>query len=575
MLKRSKISLMAFISVSLVIIILISLYPDFFVNAEEGSFSCIDSWNVSEDSFQRSDFEFSSTGISNSSNHVDYYNSCYENGFNIGGIYEPYVSTMTSNYSLVNYFSFYDNVDDFIRVGGATEDSFIVCNRNYFCVYTDVLMNSDFGADYNGCVPCFRTSGSFANTLGLFDYSDSQIIDGKTYYRYFQNQNLVSSNLPIYYYDGFDWSFSSLNDLQNMDNPIADSGSSSVFPDGSGGTPVNNLILNSPDFHFSNKTYTPPYSSVINSGDHIPNGTITFNALLNDYQTANASNFNLEFSYKLIYNVDYTNHLNNDIGPFKQTSTLLNNKKNLSIPFVSGVTTVPLTDFINDDNSYTVKFSDVFSQLNYDSYNLSSLLAQSREVTSISYNKFDLYCICQIVSNGAKSNPYNEWYNPINKKGFLVSDAITSNNYPYAILPDSQADSNPDSTNINPDPSVPGPAGSSSDSNSNSTANGNSVVVNNNPTFNNNNSNVNSNDNSTPWLIDHLFGPDTVSNGAIGDNKISDLTDTTGTNNWIEVMKQSFSFVPVGFFNQLQLFFGICLGILVVALILRIILDLL
>ena len=52
MLKRSKISLMAFISVSLVIIILISLFPNFFVQAAriEPAFNFVNDFGLDDSS---------------------------------------------------------------------------------------------------------------------------------------------------------------------------------------------------------------------------------------------------------------------------------------------------------------------------------------------------------------------------------------------------------------------------------------------------------------------------------------------------------------------------------------------
>ena len=572
MLKRSKISLMAFISVSLVIIILISLYPDFFVHAADNLTFASD-FDISDEPLTIENTDNPNLPfVSDNSNAVTLYNYWYDQGFPYGVDDNQAIYYEDGSYSICadSYFLYFAQ---------APKDSFIVCYYNsvineklVYVFYPDteelrqVMAANPFIGGELYSSSGFSTAGTYSSPHD----GSSKIIDGINYIYVNLSHNIVSTRMPIYYTEDFD-NLTSINGLTNYNYTSPGGGSDSdLYPDGSGGSPANNLYLESPDFHFSNKKYTPPYSSVINSGDSVPDGAISFNCLLNDYQTSNASNFSLEFSYKLIYNVDYKNHLNNDIGPFKQTSSLLNNKKNLSIPFVSGETSVPLTDFINDNNTYTISFSDVFSQLNYDSYNLIGLLAQSREVTSIDYKKFDLYCNVRLVSQGAKSNLYSEWYNPITKKGFLVSDAITDNNNPFVMNPNDQADSNPDSSNIIPDSGLNG--GSDSSSNSNAS---NNVVINNNPTINNNNSNVNSNDNSTPWLIDHLFGPNTVSNGAIGDNKVESLTETTGANNWLEVMKQSFSFVPDGFFNQLQLFFGICLGILVVALILRIILDLL
>ena len=598
MLKRSKISLMAFISVSLVIIILISLYPDFFVNASDfngkvildNDFYITKNFSLLDTSMSRSESGFSEPQnwvYPKSSDSFSY--GAYNNVVKSSNFFYPAGAEV---YLYSDYFAFTfgrDSGDD----GNAGNVAFTsVPSGSFWVKFADDSSKIYVPVDKLDSDLTFSIwELSTFDTTGYLSYekpgrsSEPLTIDGVQYYVYSCNYAVnckymycSSSSCPFYFVDSSSKDITSMSELgDNLNYKQTSSGGSgggsdsSVFPDGSGGSPANNLYLQSPDFHFSNKKYTPPYSDVINSGDSVPDGSITFNCLLNDYQTSNASNFSLEFSYKLIYNVDYKNHLNNDIGPFKQTSSLLNNKKNLSIPFVSGETSVPLTDFINDNNTYTISFADVFSQLNYDSFNLTGLLAQSREVTSIDYKKFDLYCNVRLVSQGAKSNLYSEWYNPITKKGFLVSDAITDNNNPFVMNPDFQADSNPDSSNIQPDFSVPG----SGDSSSSSSSSNNNVVVNNNPTFNNNNNNNIQNDNSTPWLINKLFGAGTVQNGAIGDNKVESLTETTGANNWLEVMKQSFSFVPSSFFNQLALFFGICLGILVVALILRIILDLL
>ena len=139
MLKRSKISLMAFISVSLVIIILISLYPDFFVNADGTGLDLTNTLNI-DDSFLTSEsLNISSSCLysDSSTEAIDSYSSLVSNNIYFDNIYTNPVSTYISSNNCDKYVSFFDQSSGYgsIAFCPCNDSCFVVINRSYFRVY--------------------------------------------------------------------------------------------------------------------------------------------------------------------------------------------------------------------------------------------------------------------------------------------------------------------------------------------------------------------------------------------------------------------------------------------------------
>lgn len=363
------------------------------------------------------------------------------------------------------------------------------------------------------------------------------------------------------------------------------------------GTDDNNLVLENGDWHFQSSNYSAPYSNVIDTGSIYPKGSATFISELTDYQLEHLSNFEVVYSFTFDLDVDYQNWGTNDIGYFKQTSKLLNNKKNFKAQFHFDFNDDPdlvqnLSDFHSSGDSKSFTFQRLFENLHGTSGNLSNLLLQMKELDSVSYNKFDLYCTAWVDSKNTvnSSGKITEWYNPMNKKGYTTDDSGKSNPNPYIPSPEDQGNED-----VKPKPNTPGPGGNDPSNtdpgNTDVTSSGNgsvNVTVQNNPTFNNN---VNSSSSSSGSGTDltnpenagvvnfyNTFNPFTLLFGKLtGDNRVDTekVSEVTGVNPFLEIMSQTFSFVPVGFWSTLLGFFVACVSIFIVAFIIRIILDLL
>lgn len=338
--------------------------------------------------------------------------------------------------------------------------------------------------------------------------------------------------------------------------------------DSSNETADNNLVIDGSDWIFKNSKYSAPYNSSINTGDIYPNGSITFQFDPTSYQTNHPEEFYLTFTFYMDYSVTYKNWTGAS-DPFQETNKLLNNTKTYSHVYdysdndISYLD-VPLSEFISNGNSKSWTWKDIFDKLD----NFSSVLLRSKEITEISYNKFNLYCTAFINYNNKSSGYYTEWYNPMSKKGLTTDTSGTINKDPY----NGDNNNDPDSSNTPDDTNAPGEGGNNGGNNSSSsTSSTGSIVINNNPTFNNNSTNTNNLTGDSGNTFNNLV------QSMVGDNNITseNIADTTGTNGFIQFMNNTFSFVPSSFYTALLGFFVTTLAILVIAFVLRIILDLL
>ena len=320
-------------------------------------------------------------------------------------------------------------------------------------------------------------------------------------------------------------------------------------------TPDNNLVMTDGDWIFKNEKYTAPYDQNFPTGSVYPNGSVSFSFNPTSYQTSNPSAFELVFTFYFKYDVNYKNW-NQAFSVFEETSQLLNNTKRYSHTYNyndNGAVNieVPLSEFISNGNTKSWTWQDIFDKLENGAF--ASVLANSRELYSVSYNKFDLTATAYIKSADDKSGNITEWYNPMNKKGYTTDDSGSLNKNPYV-----DTDSNPgDGGN------APGDAGNNGDS----ISSGGGVTIYN---YNNNNNNGGSVSSDTNNFTN-------VFNKLIGDNKVTSesIAGSSGVNGFITFMNNTISSVPFMFFTQLLTFFTTCLAILVVAFVLRMLLDIL
>lgn len=493
----------------------------------------------------------------------------------------------------------FDSTYSFWRQSGTTN----AISDITFCHNTDgtlsLMLNDGYvSIDYDNMQNYkFRNPSSYyGSTIYRFDWNGSKLV----YNRYYNGGSYTSCQ-DI---DGYIASTSPMNMYypsyyQNLNYVLIDgkvgkgsggiSGIEAPYPDE---TASNNLVLSQADYIFTHQTYYAPYSSEINTGSATPVGTITFKGQPNEYQIAHPEQFTVRLRFHFDYNVDYMNWNTSEFGYFKRTSQILKNQKNLKMGLGNAQYDIPMTTFIQNKNSVDLVIKDVFDTLSSNGNTLTGLLAQSKEVTSISYNDFLLTCYANIVSGEEVSGAYIENYNFNSRKGLTTNKDIENNKNPYISNPIDQADDDPDTTNITPKPNVPGPGGSDdngggSTSNNTTTTNGNgSIVINNNPTFNNNpsasasggGSSGGTTPNESAFNFYTIFNPVSFfTNLLVDKNKAtaSNLQEATGINAWFQIVNTTYTFIPQQVWTILLACLGAFISITLIAFIIRIILDLL
>lgn len=454
---------------------------------------------------------------------------------------------------------------------------YVSTNDEVKVLFDGQSLNLNYDSNYNYLTPPSVYGGSPCT----FTYSNGSLtnqswLSGGSYKNISDCDYILYSTAPInMYYQNAD---RNLNYLLIEGNVGKGSGGFDVTPSYPDESADNNLVFAQSDFIFTHQTYYAPYSSSINTGSSVPVGTISFKGQPNNYQLEHPEEFTLQIRFVFEYDVDYKNQTGSEVSYFKKTSTLLNNEKNLRINFGNSQPYfIPLTTFIQNKNNADFVIKDVFDNLLSDGNSLTGLLAQSKEITSLRYNKFLITCYANIIANNQTSGGYIENYNFNSRMGATTTNNIETNPNPYTPKPSDQASDDPDTSNITPKPNVPGPGGSDdttspSTNTTTTTSNGGSqIVITNSPTFNNNSSassNATSNGNGggmIPTLLSYL------SNGQ--QSSVSTMQNVADTNGWLNVVNSTYTFVPVSVWNSLIFYFGIALSILIVGFIISVVIK--
>lgn len=419
-----------------------------------------------------------------------------------------------------------------------------------------------------------------SDTISMSNNNISEVVLSENYYVY--SSNGVNYGKPILSNSNIPFTLAHIHNENGVNQFIEESPvevnyllnsliNDGVFNDpnnnGSSENANNNLVIGGSDWIFKNSKYSAPYNSNINTGDIYPSGSVTFSFEPNQYQLDHSDEFYLTFTFYMDYSVTYKNwNAAND--PFQSTNSLLNNTKTYTHVYdynVDGVSyiDVPLSEFISSGNSKSWTWKEIFDKLD----NFSSVLLRSKEITEISYNKFNLYCTAFINSDNKSSGYYTEWYNPMSKKGLTTDTSGNINKDPY----NGDNNNDPDSSNSPTDINAPGEGGNNGNTSGSSNSSTGSIVINNNPTFNNNSSNNNNLTGDSGNTFNNLV------QSMVGDNNITsdNIAETTGTNGFIQFMNNTFGFVPNSFYLALLGFFTTTLAILIVAFVVRLILDIL
>lgn len=515
--------------------------------------------------------------------------------------YEKFVDLLSNNLLSVptndEYFDYgfnycfigYEDVGYTFYANTLPDGSFItvVNDTSGFCIYApaDSFVHKNNNGDY---IYSVDTSYARFNDSGFTQFQTQTYttveIDGVRYARWYtgRNNNLAYSNLPIYPWTSFYSDPTSLNDLGTQVNP-------SFKPLG-GENAVNNLYFQNPDWHFSNKSYSAPYKSLLITSDVVPNGNVSFDFDLTDYQKT-ASDLTLHCIFQFKMGIKYTN-TGGEVLDFKNTqewfgisdgSALLAKIFNYSVD-------IPINEYRSTGAKFT--FDNLFSELiDSDNNSLKTYLLQMREIDSIEYYAFDLYCTANLSGDGVQGNNYTEWYNPMSKYGYTTDTSGTRNDYPYlGEYNNSLASGNT---------GAPGIAGNNGNYNSDfDFSNGfyspsaGSSSMNYNPSYSGGSNNGNASAspsvnvstggvtvNTGSGLVDPKPVVDYVDNNLLPNTSdygyVEKIEDSIDSNGFLQVMNQSFTFVPQSVWNDLAFYFNIFLGMLVGFFGLRLILDIL
>lgn len=556
----------------------------------DGDYNLVSLYNIEKpfvnDDFQSDDleipwFSFSSTNYSGYTNIQNMINNnllSFPTGLTDCDYSFPYYYIGYSDYNSQPYSSLLPS-GSFLTV---------VNDESGFCLYApaDAFINNNVSDGYIYSV--YNNVQRYNVSTGFLDSSSASWstveIDGVRYARFYTGRNnyLAHSNLPIYPWTSFWNDPSSLDDLGAQVNP-------SFKPIG-GENAVNNLYFQNPDWHFSNKSYSAPYKSLLITSDVVPDGNVSFDFNLTDYQKT-ASDLTLHCIFQFKMGIKYTN-TGGEVLDFKNTqewfgisdgSALLAKIFNYSVD-------IPINEYRSTGAKFT--FDDLFSELiDSDNNSLKTYLLQMREIDSIEYYAFDLYCTANLSGDGVQGNNYTEWYNPMSKYGYTTDTSGTRNDYPYlGEYNNSLASGNT---------GAPGIAGNNGNYNSDfDFSNGfyspsaGSSSMNYNPSYSGGSNNGNASAspsvnvstggvtvNTGSGLVDPKPVVDYVDNNLLPNTSdygyVEKLEQSIDSNGFLQVMTNTFTFVPQSVWNDLAFYFNIFLGMLVGFFGLRLILDIL
>ena len=355
--------------------------------------------------------------------------------------------------------------------------------------------------------------------------------------------------------------------LPGFENMEGSSGGS-----GSGETSENNLYLRDSKWNFS----IPKWSNLTGYS-----GNATFSASLNDFQQENLSDFYLEFSFTIHTQQSYVNshYVPSDGGSSGGGhGTEIYDASALSTGYLSAIfkyvdsstgndhVQVSLQDFYNQGSSKAFMtlngiFDRCFKTGFSGSTSSTSFVSWYNEAVSSSQyttTKAILYCYATLYDSGGNaSGNCVYYYDLLNGTSGVTDSSMSINDNPYVDEDGNIEGSTPEDSNGN----------NITNNNSNSGVNVTQTV---------NVNNDSSDSKSWLWtLITSLLtsGNDelTISEAGMSDT----LVTLVGINPWISLMSTTFGFVPATVWVTLSAAFVIVLGILVVAFILRIVLDLL
>lgn len=535
------------VSVIIISVVLILLFCNGLVVNADDTFSLVDKYNIPENSFSWDQIgnNFPCPDITGDPTGV---NSRYMNYYNTG------LNALISNEQYFDYplYLCNSNIEDStsgeLNVYSIPEGSFLVYNGGNF--------DTEYRTYYFVFVPVdVGVSSLFCQRFGVssrpFDYTSKynnveQIIDGVSYVRFrFSDRYIIHrTNLPIYYFNNSD--ILTIETLEGLDdlNPYSSGSSSVLYPDGSGGAADNNLVLKNPDFKWNVPKYWSNVNSIYPQEVYTSNwgsGTVSFSALLNDYQLDNLDKFDLAIDFYVYFEINGLQSYGSEVSTKKAS------KFNMDTIYIS------LSDFYNNGQSVSYNLNTLFDLYlkNANDDSLLSYIEPFKHYYQIDY--WDWYIngyvnLVESSDHSSKSGNYIEGYNFISQVSKEYSDNITNNDNPY--IPDNEDDI---------------PVKDPEDSQTITNSNGQIVLTNN----DNDNITINGNGEVAEDIVNNLIPSDGV--GGLSDQ----LQEHLDSNGWLSVLKSTFPMFGVDFWDMVGTYFLIALGVCVTGFVLRIILDLL
>ena len=432
-----------------------------------------------------------------------------------------------------------------------------------------------------------NNSGSYLSLADSFSFSDDMLISGNYTHRFvFSNIDVYGTNTNVSGDDLLSTSdYSNINYCiydENGDliynNPISGGGSDAP-PEGS----QNNLYMESASWKLMNKY---PYGN----GTNFTVGNVSFSGQCNDYMIQHPEEFQIVYTFEIDTQLYYRVTQDYSWGVSKvftaSNGVNISNAVAANFSFQSDGFTQSLSDFMSGSYGKVFSLDEIYESADcttafnghlandFTAKDFNDMLGTAFGNAVIqNISDSNSLNVCQFKYYNVTCNAYIEAINKVSPTSNLhprsglatsvfdlvtghtvrTSDDITYNNNPYYDN-DTETDSDIVPTSDIPSSNATGGSATSS-------SGGNSQIV-----------NVNGNDSAKylPTLINKLV-PDTNGDGGLSES----FQNLTNSNGWIQYMSATFYFVPADVWTNLNTYFVAFIGIIGVAFIIRIILDLL
>lgn len=586
--RKEKLYIRLFAFITACIIAIVSIYFCGFTSLADGNVSLVEMYGINDNTVTYGDYqEYDSSKLC-----PDNLESYYLNAVSLG-LSVP--SNVVENNPNIN-----DGFGDYVcllRNDGALVGVLVVPSNSKVLVFKDIIQivyseNPTVSGNGYNIFPmyCYSSTGSY---FGSDAFQTTDIIVNGANQKSFQPDGsyyFVSSSCEVLLgdttYNNWDRDLNSLSDNVNSNYGTVD-----------GETAENNL-------------YFKDFSISYDVGSSMTNGHITFFGTPNEYMIEHPNEFTLVYTYTFDYKGVY------NVVSGRKHETVVS-----SSPYQ-----IPLSQFINNGN-YLVDDLKTVEQaipVTYGWYEADGVLGNKwvdhTESVYYWFNEFNssnsetgqyqwqwqkakMTCNLFVVSNSGSvsdsfknhSGMYSKSYNFLNGvQATSSSNSITDNHNPYndsttsTVDSDTDVDLNNTTNHVTPNNI---PSSNTPTNNDNTTSSGGVTIYNNN-TLNGGSGYGTSSGTSSgvgntseagigSSLVSSFFNTfnplKMFFNAMIGDTEVvsDEIIETIGANKFMTFVTDTFSFMPVSFWESISTFFGACLIVLIIAFIFKVIISIL